>query len=172
MRPLSLPSAALLFAGFVAAHAQGLAVPDVAVPGVAVPGGSAPADHYTGVPPASAYQGGAGSPFSPHASNIEGADTHSDIAPRLPDPDAEGDGPGAYLAAAQRALSHHQTGAAQEALERAQTRILSRSTHPALANAPDDTGLSRAITDARLALGQRDVRRAQAILAQVLAARP
>lgn len=160
MRFQPLPSAILLLATAAAAHAQGL------------PGGAAPADHYPGIPPASAYQGGAGSPFSPRASNIEGADTHSEIAPRLPDPDADGDGPRAYLIAAQRALDRHQTGAAQEALERAQTRILSRATDPALANTPDDRGLSRAITDARLALGHRDLPRAQAILAQVLAPRP
>ncbi len=152
MRKSSLLSAALLLAGLSGAHAQG----------------AAPADHYPGVPPASAYRGGAGSPFSPRASNIQGADTHSEIAPRLPDPDAGGDGPRAYLLAAQRALARNQTGAAQEALERAQTRILTRSTDPALADRPDDRGLSRAITDARLALGQNDARRAQAILAQVL----
>jgi hypothetical protein len=151
----SVLSAGLLLAGLAAAHAQG----------------AAPADQNPGVPPASAYRGGAGAPFSPRASNIDGADTYSEIAPRLPDPYAAGDGPRAYLVAAQRALDHRQTGAAQEALERAQTRILSRSTDPAFADRPDDRGLSRAITDARLALGQHDVRRAQAILAQVLTPR-
>ena len=156
MRTTQLCSATLLLAGLGAAHAQP---------------GPAPADRYPGIPPARAYQGGAGSPFSPRASNIEGAGAHSEIAPRLPDPDAGGDGPRAYLLAAQRALANHQTGAAQEALERAQTRVLSRSTDPALADRPDNRGISRAITDARLALGQRDVPRAQAILAQVLAPR-
>ena len=132
-----------------------------------------PADPFGDEPlPPNVYNGGRGSPFSPRASNIEGGRMgRSEIAPRLPEPDAAGDGPRAYLVAAQNALMRHRTGAAQEALERAQTRILSRSTDPALADRPDDRGLSRAITDARLALGQHDIRRAQAILAQVLAPR-
>src|SRR4051812_35047448 len=115
-------------------------------------GGRAPADQYTGVPPTSAYQGGAGSPFSSRATHIDRADTRSVIAPRLPNPDANGNSPQAYLGAAQRALARNQTGAAQEALERAQTRILTRSTDPSMANVPDNSGIAQAITDARRAL--------------------
>ncbi|MBV8914424.1 MAG: hypothetical protein JOZ05_15460, partial [Acetobacteraceae bacterium] len=131
-------------------------------------GGRAPADQFNGVPPTSAYQGGTGSPFSNRAANITGQDTRSVIAPRLPSPDANGDSPQAYLAAADRALARGQTGAAQEALERAQSRVLTRSTDPSLANTPDDSGLARAISDARLALAGRDPGRARSIIGQVL----
>jgi len=135
-------------------------------------GGRAPADQYSGVPPTSAYRGGAGSPFSSRASHIDRADTRSVIAPRLPDPDASANSPQAYLAAAQRALARNQTGAAQEALERAQTRILTRSTDPSQANVPDDSGIARAITDARRALANRDTRAAQSIIGQFLNSNP
>ena len=127
MRITMLMSAALLGASLAAANAQ--------TTGAA---GPAPADQYNGVPPTSAYRGGAGSPFSNRASNITGNDTRSVIAPRLPNPDTTGDSPRDFLVAAQRALAAHQTGAAQEALERAQTRILTRSTDPSMANAPDN----------------------------------
>ncbi len=130
--------------------------------------GAAPADQYQGVPPASAYRGGAGSPYSTRASNIDHSDTHSEIAPRLPNPDASGDDPRSFLMAADRALAKHQTGAAQEALERAQTRVLTRSTDPALANQPDTQLISRAIADARMALGNRDPARARQIIEHVL----
>jgi|GEM_PF-5246100 len=130
--------------------------------------GSAPADAYDGVPPASAYQGGAGSPFSNRASNIEGSGNHAEIAPRLPSPEAAGDDAHDLLVAADRALSRRQTGAAQEALERAETRVLTRSTDPALANRPDTQLLARAISDARLALGKNDAPRARAIIEHVL----
>jgi hypothetical protein len=152
MRHVSFLSAALLLAGLTPAVAQ-------------YAGQAEPRPTYQGP----TYQGGVGAPFSPNASNIDGADTRSDVAPRLPDPDANGDGPRAYLAAAQRALADHQTGAAQEALERAQTRILTRATDPTLADTPDTRGVTRAITDARHALANHDIPRAQAILAQVLA---
>jgi hypothetical protein len=88
------------------------------------PGGSAPADGYQGVPPTNAYRGGAGSPFSNQASNINGATVRSDIAPRLPSPDASGNSTGDYLRAALRAIEDNQTGAAQSATERAMTRFL------------------------------------------------
>lgn len=130
--------------------------------------GTAPADQYQGVPPASAYRGGAGSPYSTRVSNIDRGDTHSEIAPRLPNPDAAGDDARSFLMAADRALTKNQTGAAQEALERAQTRVLTRSTDPALASQPDTQMMSRAIADARMALGNRDVARARQIIEHVL----
>ena len=133
--------------------------------------GAAPADAYDGVPPASAYQGGAGSPFSNRASNIEGSGTHAEIAPRLPSPEAAGDDAHDLLVAADRALSRKQSGAAQEALERAETRVLTRSSDAALANRPDTQLLARAISDARLALGKNDVPRARAIIEHVLSPR-
>lgn len=132
------------------------------------PAGAAPADEYRGVPPASAYRGGAGSPFSARASNITRGNSRSNIAPRLPDPEAQSDDVRAYVLAARAAIAHHRTGAAQEALERAQTRALSRVTDPALAGRPDGSPISRALAEARLALAQNDLSRADAILVGVL----
>ena len=121
-----------------------------------------------GDPSATAYQGGVGSPFSDRASNINGADTKSQIAPRLPNPEATGDDTRSLLMAADRALAHRQTGAAQEALERAETRVLTRSTDPALANRPDTQLMVRGIADARQALGQRDPARARMVIEHML----
>ncbi len=115
-----------------------------------------PADAADGAPPTGAYRGGAGSPLSNQASNIDGRNTRSEIAPRLPDPGASSSDPAAYLAAAKRALQQNKTGAAQEALERAETRILSRTEDPAMASQPSTAAMARSISDARRALGNRD----------------
>ncbi len=123
-------------------------------------------------PPTSAYRGGAGSPLSTQASNTTSANTRSEIAPRLPDPNAASNSPQAYLAAAQRALNKGQTGAAQEALERAETRVLSRSTEPSLAGQPDDAMLVRHISDARRALAGRNVNGAKSAIAMAMASGP
>lgn len=108
-------------------------------------------------PRGKAYRGGAGSPRSNRASNIAPSDTHSDIAPRLPNPAAASNSPEAYLAAAQRALASGRTGAAQEALERAETRVLSRSTDPSAAATPADMPMVQQISQARQALAARDI---------------
>ena len=99
---------------------------------------------------------GPGEPESRHPSNIDRADTRSDIAPALPMPPVRGNGPEAYLRAADRALSMHQGGEAQEALERAETRLLDRSVPTGQGNMPErDPRLSQ-IHDARMALANRD----------------
>ena len=103
-------------------------------------------------PPTDAYRGGAGSPRSNHASNIAASDTRSEIAPRLPDPATASNTPEAYLAAAQSALASGKTGAAQEALERAETRLLSRSTDPSAAASPADMPMVQQIAGARSAI--------------------
>ncbi len=108
-------------------------------------------------PPTDAYRGGAGSPRSNHASNITASDTRSEIAPRLPDPATASNTPEAYLAAAQNALASGKTGAAQEALERAETRLLSRSTDPSAAASPADMPMVQQIGQARQALATRDI---------------
>ncbi len=114
------------------------------------------ADTGVDAPRGGEYRGGAGSPLSTSASNIDRADTRSPIAPRLPDPNAGGNTPEAYLAAAQRALAANKTGAAQEALERAETRLLSRSTDPSMAASPADMPMVQQIGVARRALANRD----------------
>jgi hypothetical protein len=96
-------------------------------------------------------------PMSAQASNINPADTHSEIAPALPPPPV---GPDAsandLLQAAQTALAQHRSGAAQEALERAETRLLDRSTVPDAAGTPDQRPRVRAISAALDAIGRRD----------------
>jgi hypothetical protein len=96
-------------------------------------------------------------PLSNHSSNITGMDTRSTIAPRLPSPDvAAGAGPRQYLMAARRALAANQTGAAQQALEMAETRALDRSVAPANAGMPDTNGLVHQIGQARRSLATGD----------------
>ena len=66
-------------------------------------------------------------PVANQASNIAPQDTRSIIAPTLPKPPlAENATPAQFLAAARDSLARGQTGAAQEALERAMTRRLDR----------------------------------------------
>ena len=121
-------------------------------------------------PPTSAYRGGAGSPTSTQASNTTSANTRSEIAPRLPDPNAGSNSPHALLVAADRALTQGRTGAAQEALERAETRMLSRSTEASMAGQPDDAAMVRSISDARRALASRNMGAARSAIAMALQA--
>ncbi len=99
---------------------------------------------------------GPGEPESRRPSNIDRTDTRSDIAPALPMPPVRGNGPEAYLAAADRALSMHQGGEAQEALERAETRLLDRSVPAGEGNMPERDPRLAQIHDARMALANRD----------------
>ena len=96
-------------------------------------------------------------PKSMQASNIGPADTHSDIAPALPAPSV---GPDAtadqLLQAAKMSLDEHHSGAAQEALERAETRLLDRSTAPSAAGSPDQRPRVQAISQALSAIGRHD----------------
>lgn len=129
---------------------------------------SAAGDSGMDAPRTGDYRGGAGSPSSTKASNITAGDTRSEIAPRLPNPDAGGNSPQAYLAAAQRALASNRTGAAQEALERAETRLLSRSTDPSMANMPDTSSSVQAIGAARRALAARDTASARSAISAAM----
>lgn len=125
-------------------------------------------DNGVDVPRTGDYRGGVGSPYSERASNITGSDTRSEMAPRLPDPAAGGNTPEAYLAAAQRALASNRTGAAQEALERAETRILTRSTDPSLASVPDNGNMAQQIGAARRALAAGNVGAARAAISAAM----
>ncbi len=125
-------------------------------------------DNGVDVPRTGDYRGGAGSPSSSTASNITAADTRSEMAPRLPDPNAGSNSPQAYLAAAQRALASNRTGAAQEALERAETRLLSRSTDPSMASMPDPSASVQAIGAARRALASRDTAAARSAISAAM----
>jgi hypothetical protein len=100
-------------------------------------------------------------PVSRVASNIDPADTHSTIAPRLPAPPLGPDASTAdLLHAARAALGRNGTGEAQEALERAETRLLDRSTAPSEASVPDNRDAVGLIGRALQAIGHHDMAQA------------
>ena len=96
-------------------------------------------------------------PLSNNASNIVPGDTSSPIAPRLPSPAVgENAPPAAYLHAARSALLLGRTGEAQEALERAESRLLDRATLPSRANQPARSPLLLLLGEARGAVARGD----------------
>ena len=112
---------------------------------------------------------GESEPSSTRASNINRRDTRSDIAPRLPTPrGGENASPDTYLRDAQRALSQHRTGAAQEALERAETAFLNNPSNPAEPGGPVSNPQQQATEQARQALGRGDTAGAQQLVNQAL----
>jgi hypothetical protein len=76
-------------------------------------------------------------PLDIHASNIAPSDTRNAVAPALPTPAV---GPSAppitFLRAARLSLTGGRTGEAQEALERAETRLLDDTARPGMAAPP------------------------------------
>ena len=101
-------------------------------------------------------------PSSTQASNINGANTRSVIAPRLPAPSAGANAsPQQLLGVAQNALRRGKTGEAQEALERAETRALDRSTAQGNESTPAQGPLVQAIGQARRSLANHDVAQTQ-----------
>jgi hypothetical protein len=122
-----------------------------------------------------AHQPGSGEsgPASAVASNIDQADSRSDIAPHFPQPVSGPNGvPESYLKDAQRALASHHTGLAQQALEMAETRLLDRSTPVGEAGQPDSSPEIQQVSQARLALGHGDVTGASAAIQTALASAP
>ncbi|OJY65267.1 MAG: hypothetical protein BGP12_18895 [Rhodospirillales bacterium 70-18] len=96
-------------------------------------------------------------PMSDKAGNIGPTDTHTPYAARLPDPGVgENTDPHAFLTAARQALAANRTGEAQEALERAESRLLVRSVPPSRANTPSGQTVIQQIAAARQALGMGD----------------
>ena len=90
-------------------------------------------------------------------SNIGPSDTRSLIAPALPVPPVpSSDPPSLFLSAARRAVLAGRTGEAQEALERAETRLLDRDLGSANTLRPDNQQAVLAIGAARRALAARD----------------
>ncbi len=97
---------------------------------------------------------------------------HQDGVPlvRLPDPPVDDDAPvSAFITAARTAIAVGRAGAAMEAIERAESRLLIRSVRPSRANTPSDQSMVRTLAEARAAL--RDGQRAEALdkLAEVAA---
>jgi hypothetical protein len=111
-----------------------------------------------------------GEPFSTVASNIDPADTRSTIAPRLPTPTAlENDAPAGYLKAARQALDARRTGAAQQALEMAETRLLDRSVPKGSADVADQAPAVMMVRNALTDLGRNDLAGARAKIDTALA---
>lgn len=116
---------------------------------------------------------GQSGPASAKASNIDSANTHSEIAPHLPQPKGgESAGPWHYLHEADHALALKHTGEAQQALEMAETRLLDRSTPVDQASTPDRGPLVAQVSQARQALGHGDVAGARQAIQAALATAP
>jgi hypothetical protein len=101
---------------------------------------------------------GNGSPFSSQASNIDQSDSRTNIAPTLPQPpQGENASVRVLLRDARIAVQRRQTGAAQEALEQAETRLLTRSVRQSTEAEPARGPVVGAISDARHALARHDM---------------
>lgn len=109
-------------------------------------------------------------PYSAQASNINSQDMRSRIAPVLPTPaGAQNASPEQLLGIAQSALRRGQTGAAQQALEMAETRSLDRGTSPSAANTPSSNPMVDQINRALQALGNHDSAGAEQAIQQAMA---
>jgi len=107
--------------------------------------------------------------FSTRASNILPSDTQSDIAPVLPTPPAGEHASAAQLLRdAQAALDRGQTGLAQEAMERAEARVLSRSMPASEVGTRVRGPVEDKLSQARLALGRNDIAASRALLDEAL----
>lgn len=100
-------------------------------------------------------QNSTGSPMSNSATHTSAANTKGAIAPRLPI-SADDASINQFLTHAQTAVRRGRTGEAQEALERAETRVLTRSTTASTAGTPDADPRVASIEAARQALGRGD----------------
>ncbi len=123
-----------------------------------------PAFAQTGSPPADQGQpvgtGGQAMPLSAKPSNLAGQGAASELSPRLPSAPESADA-AQLLAIARSAIASGQTGAAQEALERAETRALDRSVPPSQAHTPSADPVVAALSAALAALGAGDTAAAQ-----------
>jgi hypothetical protein len=147
-----LPVSLLAMAAFAAAPALAQSVP------------VGPGKVVTGPPSLPSVE-----PLSSGASNIDGADTRSVIAPALPSVDL---GPNAtavdYLHVAQSALGANQTGRAQSALENAETLLLTRSVVLGTTDDPDPHPAVRNISAALRALASNDIQDAMNLVQQTI----
>jgi hypothetical protein len=91
------------------------------------------------------------------ASTASSSGKHGVIVPPLPVPSLGPEAtPGQYLQAAQQEVTRHHAGAAQEALERAETRLLDRATAPSRADQPDNAPAIQDISQAIAAVRKHD----------------
>lgn len=97
-------------------------------------------------------------PKSTQAGNI--LNGSNDVANQLPTSKTASTTVSGILAAAVSALKAHHTGEAQEALEQAETLALDRTVAQSGANMPSNDPLIIDISEARNALGKKDIQRA------------
>jgi hypothetical protein len=128
------------------------------------------ADPATGARPGNAIGTGMSLPLSDKAGNIAPAENGPPYAARLPDP-AVGEDASVpqFLLAARGALAAGRTGEAQEALERAQTRVLDRSVPLFRTGEPIRDPLVERIHAVLMALGGGDRMQAMQLLEQAIA---
>jgi hypothetical protein len=109
-------------------------------------------------------------PTSTAPANVGPTDTHTLWSPQLPtpfvDPNAS---PAAFMKAAEAAIAAGRLGEAQEAIERAESRVLDRAVRPSKAGQPSQQKLVRQLSDARQALGAGDKAGALRLLEAALA---
>jgi hypothetical protein len=118
---------------------------------------AAQVDPATGARPGRMPGEGQSWPLSPNSSNIAGGNAASNIAPTLPTPSIDANAtPQQLLLYAKNSLAAGQTGVAQEAMERAQTRLLDRSTPLFQTDRPSVHPGVAAISAALRALGAGD----------------
>ncbi len=112
---------------------------------------------------------GMSGPASDRASNIAGGTMGSTVAPHFPAPSVAADAsPQQLLAAAQQAIRQRRTGVAQEALERAETRLLDGSVMPGMMG-PSADPMVKQVSAARMALGRGDSAGANQMISEALA---
>ncbi len=128
----------------------------------AVSGGALAQPADTGARPGNEIGTGMSLPRSDKAGNLDRATTHSELAPNLPSPVA--DDLRGLLLEARGDLAAGRTGAAQEALERAETRALDRSVPIGTERVPAQDPLVAAVTQARGALAAGDARGAVGVI--------
>jgi hypothetical protein len=148
MRSLAMSVAVLAALAGTPVFAQSTITPQ------GVPPGTNP---ETGARPGNDIGTGMSMPMGYRASNIDQGNTRSWIAPNLPSPAI---GPNAnavdFLRAAQSALQAGRTGEAQQSLEMAQTRLLSRSVPMGQTGNPSDYPAVTQISQALRALAAGD----------------
>ena len=145
--------------------APGTSAP-LAAPGMSPPPGPLTRPVSPGNAPTAAMPPGPAVPLSVAAGAAAAAPARS---ARLPDAGVSEDAkPSAFVEFARAAITAGHTGEAMEAMERAESRILSRSVRPSQANDPSNQELVKQMAQARAALAAGDRAAALAGLATVL----
>lgn len=108
---------------------------------------------------ATAAQAQLSEPKSNQSGNILNGSSH-DVANQLPAPQADANSEAGLLTAAISALQAHRTGEAQEALEQAETLALTRAVPQSEGNMPITDPQVTRISQARWALGAKNIPRA------------